>query len=529
MLVFLFCVALLVGGYFIYGTFVEKVFGIKPQRLTPAHTSADGVDYVPMSKIKIWLIQLLNIAGTGPIFGPILGALYGPVAMLWIVAGCIFAGAVHDYYCGMISIRNNGASIPAMAGRYLGMPVKHLINILALILLVLVGVVFVRTPADLLTRLTEQALSSSAGAAGVGAAVGTITESATGGISGDTLMLIWICIIFVYYIVATILPIDKIIGRIYPLFGALLMFMTAGMLFGLLFEGIPLYQTVGLQDGLNFGNFFENFHPKTNLPVWPMIFLTITCGAISGFHATQTPLMARCATNESEGRFIFYGAMITEGVIALIWCLVGLSFYPEVQGLLDATAKSPAPVVFDSAMAMLGTFGGVLAVLGVVVLPITSGDTAFRAARLQVAETIRLDQRFIKNRLMITIPLFAIGILLCTINFDVLWRYFSWANQSTATIMLWIAAAYLYRHGKLHWICTIPAIFMTQICTCFLFFNQTIGLGWLWGKVGMGDRVWDMAMITGAIATVIITAMFFTMLKPARAQTLALAPSAIDD
>ena len=526
MLVFLFCVALLIFAYFIYGTFVEKVFGIKPQRPTPAITSADGVDYVAMPKWKIWLIQLLNIAGTGPIFGPILGALYGPVAMLWIVIGCIFAGAVHDYCCGMISIRNNGASIPNLAGRYLGMPIKHLINIVALVLLVLVGVVFVRTPADLLTRLTEKAMSNESLEA-VGAAVGAVTESASGGISGDTLMLIWICAIFAYYIIATLLPIDKIIGRIYPIFGALLMFMTAGMLFGLLFEGIPLYQTVGLQEGLSFANFFENFHPK-GLPIWPLIFITITCGAISGFHATQTPLMARCATNESAGRFIFYGAMITEGVIALIWCLVGLSFYPEMQGLLDATAKSPAPVVFDSAMAMLGTFGGMLAVLGVVVLPITSGDTAFRAARLQIAETLKLDQRFIKNRLMITLPIFAIGIYLCTIDFNVLWRYFGWANQSTATIMLWIAAAYLYRHGKFHWICTLPAIFMTAVCASYLFYAP-IGLGWIWASMGMGDRVWDMAVICGVITTVVIVALFFTLLKPARIRTLALAPAAIDD
>lgn len=497
---------------------MEKIFVIKPQRPTPAHTHADGVDYVPMSKLKIWLIQLLNIAGTGPIFGPILGALYGPVAMLWIVIGCVFAGAVHDYFCGMISIRNNGASIPAMAGRYIGAPMKHIINVVALLLLVLVGVVFVTSPAGLLTSLTEQVLGRS----------GEVV--AKGNPAHDNLMLIWVCIIFVYYILATLVPIDKIIGRIYPLFGALLMFMTAGMMFGLIFEGIPLFQTVGLQNGVGFADFFHNFQPKTNLPIWPLIFITITCGAISGFHATQTPMMARCTENEREGRFIFYGAMITEGVIALIWCMVGLSFYSDVQAL-QATidAGTPSKVVYDAAMGMLGKFGGFLAVLGVVVLPITSGDTAFRAARLQVAEFLQMDQRKVDKRLLITVPLFAIGIALTQIDFGILWRYFSWANQTTATIMLWTAAAYLYRHHKFHWVCTIPAIFMTQVCTSFLFFNTTIGLGWIWTKVGLGDQIWNAAMVSGVLSAVIFTVLFFVGLKPSGMNAGGIVAVATDD
>ena len=535
MLLFFVCVACLVAGYFIYGALMEKIFTIKPERQTPAYAMGDGVDYVPMSRTKVWLIQVLNIAGTGPIFGPILGALYGPVAMLWIVIGCIFAGAVHDYFCGMISIRNNGASIPAMSGRYLGAPVKHIINVIALILLVLVGVVFVRTPADLLTRLTEKAFSNE-GVAAIGAAVGTVSENASPAINTDTLTLIWTCIIFVYYIVATLLPIDKIIGRIYPLFGALLMFMTAGMLFGLFFEGIPAYRTLGLENGISLNDFFSNFHPKgsNTLPIWPLIFVTITCGAISGFHATQTPMMARCTENEREGRFVFYGAMITEGVIALIWCMVGLSFYPDVQELLAATAKSPAPVVFDSAMNMLGTFGGILAVLGVVVLPITSGDTAFRAARLQIAEFfnsygINADQRQIGKRLMITVPLFVIGIALTMIDFNLLWRYFSWANQTTATIMLWTAAAYLYRHQKFHWVCTIPAIVMTQVCACFLFFDRNIGLGWVWEKVGLGELTWEAAMASGALIAAGLTALFFIGLKPSGMNAGGIVAAAVDD
>ncbi|WP_298639938.1 carbon starvation protein A [uncultured Cardiobacterium sp.] len=569
MVIFFVCVALLLAGYFFYGSLMEKIFVIKPQRQTPAYTMSDSVDYVPLPRWKVWLIQVLNIAGTGPIFGPILGAIWGPVAMLWIVVGCIFAGAVHDYFCGMISLRNGGASIPTMSGRYIGRPMKHIINALALILLVLVGVVFVRTPADLLTRLTETVLNSGAGA---GAAVGSVSESATG-VSTDTLTLIWVCIIFAYYIIATLLPIDKIIGRIYPIFGALLMFMTAGMLFGLIFEGIPAFRTVGLQDGVSLSDFFHNFYPPANpiakfqpllylcggdfivylhqyldlnhlnkigvtaaytMPIWPLIFVTITCGAISGFHATQTPMMARCTENEREARFIFYGAMITEGVIALIWCMVGISFYPEMQALLAATAKSPAPVVYDSAVAMLGKLGGMLAVLGVVVLPITSGDTAFRAARLQLAEFlndhgVNADQRQLVKRLYITIPLFVIGIALTNINFDVLWRYFSWANQTVATIMLWTAAAYLYRHGKLHWVCTIPAIVMTQICACYLFFNPVIGFGWVWAKIGLGNSVWEASMTCGAIVAAVFTVWFFAAFKPDHAKALSGAAPVLDD
>ena len=355
----------------------------------------------------------------------------------------------------------------------------------------------------------------------------------------DNLALTWVCIIFVYYIIATLLPIDKIIGRIYPLFGALLMFMTAGMLFGLLFEGIPLFQTVGLQNGVSLSDFFTNFQPKggNELPIWPLIFVTITCGAISGFHATQTPMMARCTENEREARFIFYGAMITEGVIALIWCMVGISFYPDVQVLQETIkAGTPSKVVYDAAMSMLGTFGGILAVLGVVVLPVTSGDTAFRAARLQIAEFLNgyglnADQRNLGKRLMITVPLFVVGVILTKIDFSVLWRYFSWANQTTATIMLWTAAAYLYRHGKFHWVCTIPAIFMTQICACYLFFDQKIGFGWIWAKVGFGEpeRLWQAAMTSGVIVAAVFTVLFFIAFKPDHAKAVGGIAPALDD
>ncbi|WP_032091870.1 MULTISPECIES: carbon starvation CstA family protein [Pasteurellaceae] len=493
MLWFLFCVAMLLAGYFIYSKFVEKVFVINPKRETPAFSKKDGVDYVPISKKKIWLIQLLNIAGTGPIFGPILGALYGPVAMLWIVLGCVFAGAVHDYLTGMLSIRNGGANIPYLAGKYLGQPAKHFMNVLAILLLLLVGVVFVASPASLLTNITNDLMSS-----------GSVSAAAVNdeaGASTTHILTIWTSIIFIYYILATLVPIDKIIGRIYPFFGALLMFMTCGMLFGLFFEGIPFFRTVGAD--VSFMDFFKNMHP-TNMPIWPLLFITIACGAISGFHATQSPLMARCTENEKEGRFIFYGAMIGEGVIALIWCMVGLSFYNDQASLAEAIKiGTPAKVVYDSAIGMLGLFGGILAVLGVVILPITSGDTAFRAARLLIADFFKFDQRNIAKRLTIALPLFAIGFLVSKMDFSMLWRYFGWANQTTAMVTLWVGAAFLYRNGKFHWIATIPAVFMTVVCATFIL-NAPIGLG----------LNYDLSVWLGLACGVLSVLMFFGMLKP---------------
>ncbi|BFQ93643.1 carbon starvation protein A [Gallibacterium anatis] len=482
MLWFIAAVALLIAGYFIYGSIVEKVFKINPKRETPAHLMNDGVDYVPMTKKKIWLIQLLNIAGTGPIFGPILGALYGPVAMLWIVFGCIFAGAVHDYFSGMLSVRNGGASVPNLAGKYIGAPVKHFMNALALVLLVLVGVVFVISPAGLLTNITMDNFGESL----------SLDRA-------DTLVT-WTTIIFVYYIIATLVPIDKIIGRIYPLFGALLLFMSFGMFFALLFEDKALFHTIG---DMSFSKFFENAHPN-NLPIWPLIFVTIACGAVSGFHATQSPLMARCMENEKEGRFVFYGAMIGEGIIALIWCMVGLTFYDSPALMNDAiNAGTPSKVVYDSATHMLGYFGGILAVLGVVVLPITSGDTSFRAARLIVAEFFKIDQRNLVKRLMIAIPLFILGFIISKLDFQVIWRYFGWANQTTAMVMLWTAAAYLYRYHKFHWICTIPAIFMTMVSATFL----------AYAKIGFGLS-YETSVWVGVALTVVAIVCFFTMLKP---------------
>ncbi|WP_448912084.1 carbon starvation CstA family protein, partial [Haemophilus sputorum] len=441
MLWFFLCIAILVLGYFVYGKVVEKIFVINPKRQTPAYQMNDGVDYMPMSKTKIWLIQLLNIAGTGPIFGPILGALYGPVAMLWIVIGCIFAGAVHDYFCGMLSIRHNGATMPYLAGKFLGRPVKFFINALAIVLLVLVGVVFVSSPAKLMGTITMDVLGVAQGPLELGdveAATQTVKDAGLTvfGMSQATIVTIWTFIIFAYYILATLLPIDKIIGRIYPVFGALLLFMSVGMVYGLLSahfnpnDPIEFFRTIDTADsqGLTLEKFMQNFQVKEGMPTWPLLFVTISCGALSGFHATQTPLMARCAENESEGRFIFYGAMITEGVIALIWCMVGLAFYENPQALQSVLdIGTPSKVVYDSSLHFLGFVGGIFAVLGVVVLPITSGDTAFRAARLQLAEILRIDQRSLVKRLYIAVPLFVIGYLISLVKFDVLWRYFNWA------------------------------------------------------------------------------------------------------
>jgi carbon starvation protein CstA len=352
MLFFFGCIGLLIAGYFIYGTFVDRVFGSDENRVTPAIAMADGIDYMVMPKWKLIFIQVLDIAGIGPIFGPILGALYGPVAMVWIVIGCIFGGAVHDYFSGMLSVRNNGASIPEVVGEYLGMPARQVMRLFSFILLMLVGVVFVLSPAKLLNGLT--------------------------GINTGLL----VACIFGYYFLATILPIDKIIGRIYPLLGFLLLAMTTALFIALMFSSHQVLPNLN----------FSNMHPGDK-PIWPLLFITISCSAISGFHSTQSPLMARCVENERQGRAVFYGSMIIEGIIGLIWCALGVSFYNDPQALSAVIAAgSPSAVVAEISHSLLGTIGGGLAILAVIVLPITSGDTAFRSTRLIVAETFKVKQ-----------------------------------------------------------------------------------------------------------------------------------------
>ncbi|MDI6601055.1 MAG: carbon starvation protein A [Thermoanaerobacteraceae bacterium] len=428
MITFFASIIILILGYFIYGSLVEKIFGVDENRTTPAYTKQDGVDYVPMDWKNNSLIQLLNIAGLGPIYGAIQGALWGPWAFIWIVLGGIFAGGVHDYLSGMISIRNNGANVPAMVGRYLGKGMQKFVNIFSILLLILVGATFTTGPASLLASITPLSLT------------------------------VWVLIIIAYYFLATILPIDKIIGRIYPFFGALLIVMALGVGIAMVYNGYPIPEIT-----------LANLNP-TGAPIWPLLFVTIACGAISGFHATQSPLVARCTKNEKEGRFIFYGMMIAESIIAMIWAAAAMSFYGGTPGLGAALASpaGPSGVVKEVSMKLLGPIGGTLTVLGVVVLPITSGDTAFRGARLTIAEILNMDQIKPLKRYMIAVPLFIIGFTLTQINFSIIWRYFAWSNQTLAMIMLWTGAAYLAREKKFHWIATIPATFMTAVSITYI-------------------------------------------------------------
>ncbi|MDC8442287.1 carbon starvation protein A [Halomonas aquamarina] len=427
MITFIFSIVLLVVGYFTYGKFVERVFVADRKRQTPAFSMRDDIDYVPMNTTRNSLIQLLNIAGVGPIFGPILGALYGPVAFVWIVIGCIFAGAVHDYLTGMISIRNHGAHLPQLAGKFLGKTMKHVVNGFAILLLLLVGTVFVTSPAALLANMTSLSL---------------------------TLIIL---AIFAYYLIATLLPIDKVIGRIYPYFGALLLFSAAGIGIGLVVTGAPIPELS-----------FQNMHPD-NAPIFPLLFLTISCGALSGFHATQTPIISRTTENETNGRKIFYGMMIAEGVIAMIWAAAAMSLFQGEQSLSDVLAAGgPAAVVGEVSTTMLGAVGGTLAVLGVIVLPITSGDTAFRSARMIIADYLKVEQKPIVKRILIALPLFVASYALTHMDFTLLWRYFSWANQTTAVIALWTGTMYLVLSRKPYLVTSIPAVFMTMATFTYL-------------------------------------------------------------
>lgn len=427
MISFIASIIALVVGYMIYGKVVEKVFDPDPNSLTPAKRLEDGVDYVEMDIKKTFLIQFLNIAGTGPIFGAVAGAMWGPAAFIWIVFGCIFAGAVHDYLIGMMSLRRDGASVAELVGENLGNGAKQLMRVFSVVLLVLVGVVFVTSPAAILNDLT-----------GV-----------------DKLVLIGI--IIAYYLVATVLPIDKVIGKIYPIFGVALLIMAVGIGFGIVIQGYDIPEIA-----------FHNFHPKGQ-SVFPYLCISIACGAISGFHATQSPMMARCIQNEREGRKVFYGAMISEGIVALVWAAAAMSFFGGTPGLGEALGHGGAAVVVNKiSNTVLGKVGGALALLGVVACPITSGDTAFRSARLTIADTIKYKQGPIINRFIVAIPLFVVGVALCFIDFNILWRYFSWSNQTLATIALWAAAKYLNNNGKNYKIALIPAIFMTVVVTDYI-------------------------------------------------------------
>lgn len=430
MITFTIALVLLVAGYFTYGRLVERIFG-PDGRETPAVSMADGVDYVEMPTWKVFLIQLLNIAGTGPIFGALMGAVFGPVVFLWIVFGSILGGAVHDYMTGMISCRMGGASISEIVGSYLGNGMKQVMRVFSVVLLVLVGTVFVTSPATLIAMLTPESLNVS----------------------------FWIIVILAYYLLATLLPIDKLIGKIYPVFGVILILMVIGVGGGILIKG---YQIPELT--------LQNLHPAGK-PIWPYMFVTVACGAVSGFHATQSPMMARCMKSERDGRKVFYGAMISEGVIALIWAAAGVAFYGSTGGLQEALSSlGQSGVVYEISTSLLGIVGGALAVIGVVVCPITSGDTAFRSARLTLADWFRVDQNRIGIRLILAVPLLAVGACLTQLNFDVIWRYFSWSNQTLAMMALWAAAVYLRKKcGKYQsLLAAFPAAFMSAVSSTYI-------------------------------------------------------------
>ncbi len=448
MVSFVVAILCLVTGYFIYGSIAEKVYGIDPERRTPCYSLEDGVDFTPMPTGRVFLIQFLNIAGTGPIFGAIQGILFGPAAYLWIVLGCIFGGAVHDFMFGMMSLQREGKSIPEVVSDELGPKAHVVIGILSLVLMVLVGTVFATTPAGLLASMT-----SSWGSFGTTA--------------------FWLALILVYYFFATMFPIDKLIGRIYPVFGIALLLMAAGLLYGIFAEGGAVPEITDA---------FYDHHPSGAIPIFPGLCITIACGAVSGFHGTQSPMMARCLKNEKYGRPVFYGAMITEGVVALIWAVAAIKFadsldaagatpYEKLLNLMTgngAHGVNPALLVNAVCSSWLGTLGSVLAVLGVVAAPITSGDTAFRSARLILSDFIHLPQNTIARRLALAVPVFAVAAVLVFVDFSIIWRYFAWTNQTLATVTLWTITVWLARQGKFFWISLVPALFMTVVCSTYI-------------------------------------------------------------
>lgn len=487
MITFLLSILLLVAGYFVYGKIVEKYLDVDPSRQTPAYTKADGVDFQPMPTWKVFVIQFLNIAGLGPIFGAVTGAAFGPAAYIWIVVGCIFMGAVHDFFAGMMSIHTGGMNMPEVTAKYLGKRMKGFMNFVVAFLLMAVGVSFVIGPAGLLQNLTS------------------IDKE------------IWLYIIFGYYVLATLLPVDKIIGSIYPFMGAILLFMAFGVGVMLIAGDINgTHEIMELTPAV-----LKNWHsnPEQNM-IFPMMFIVISCGAISGFHATQSPMMARCLKNERHARPVFYGAMIAEGIVAMIWATAAISYFggPEglnaamsdtgtmVNGVLVKNAQA-ADIVDMICKSWLGKVGAVIAILGVVICPITSGDTAFRSLRLSVADFMKYDQKPILKRLIVCLPIFVLAFFFCKVDFSTAWNYLGIANQILASLVLWTGAAYLINKGRAHWMCSIPATFLTFICVCFL----------MVAPLGFG-----LAPVVGYIAgaAVSIPAFIFCVLKGRRSVIL---------
>ncbi|MBO4678834.1 MAG: carbon starvation protein A [Lachnospiraceae bacterium] len=440
MLSFFICLAVLIGGYFLYGKFVTKVYG-PDDRQTPAVRINDGVDFVVMPKWKLFLIQLLNIAGLGPIYGALAGAQWGPSVFLWITLGTILAGAVHDFSVGFMSMRHDGASVSELTGIYLGAIMKFIMRVFSVVLLVMVGTVFAVGPAGLIAMLIGK-----------------------GGVSAESILtnkLFWLAIILVYYFIATFVPIDKIIGKLYPVFGICLIVMAVGVGIGIFTHGYSIPEIT-----------LQSLHPK-NTPIWPMMFVSVACGAISGFHATQSPLMARCCKSEKESHMVFYGAMVCEGIIALVWAAAGCAIYERTGGLMtgltEMMGNGQPSTVYDICTKTMGGIGIVLAMLGVIACPITSGDTAFRSARLVIADWFKIDQKPVLKRLYLCVPLLAVGAVISQLNYDIVWRYFSWSNQTLAMIALWTASMYLYKNGKKYIITVIPATFMSAVSVTYFF------------------------------------------------------------
>ena len=493
MISFLLCLAILVGGYFVYGKIVDNTFG-PDDRETPAVRINDGVDYVVMPQWKLFLVQLLNIAGLGPIFGAMQGALWGPVVFLWITFGTIFAGGVHDYFSGMMSERNDGASIAEVTGRYLGPVMQNIMRVFSVVLLIMVGTVFAVGPAGLIVTLCKN-----------------------GGMSGVlTTTLFWLIIILVYYFIATFISIDAIIGKIYPVFGICLIIMAVGVIFGIFTN--PAYTIPEIWAN------FSNMHPS-NTPIWSFMFITVACGAISGFHSTQSPLMARCMKSEKQGHFVFYGAMVCEGVIALIWAAAGCALYTitdgKMVGLAEALAAGQSAAIYDVCLKTMGNVGVALAMIGVVICPITSGDTAFRSARLTLADWLKIDQDSYANRLKLCIPVLGVGAFLGIgnalgfINYTVIWRYFSWTNQTLAMIVLWAASMYLFKEKKNYWITAVPATFMSAVsATYFVLAPECLG-GLLNHKTAEGAIVYNTAVAypVGILFAIAMLALFLYATK----------------
>mgnify|MGYP003303317903 CR=1 FL=1 len=468
MITFVICLAVLIAAYFLYGGALSRIAKLDRSADVPSKSMYDGVDYMPLPRWRIFLIQLLNIAGTGPIFGAILGACYGPVAFLWITLGGIFMGAMHDFFAGVISVRHGGKSLPETIGIYLGGGMRKVALVIIPLLMVIVGGVFIVTPSEILASMT------------------------------DVPYMTWVAIIIIYYFVATIMPVDKIIGKIYPIFGAALIFMALSMLGVLLFGNYDMPELTSL----------DNMHYKADkLPIVPTLFISIACGAISGFHATQSPLMARCVTSETQARPIFFGAMIAESIIALIWAAVAMAFFGGVGGLnvwMADNGDAAGLAVSTISKETLGVIGSILALLGVVAAPITSGDTAFRSARLIVADMLNFDQRPIWKRLVVSLPLFAAGVGIAFVDFDVIWRYFAWSNQTLSAFTLWMITAWLMRRrSRFVVLALIPALIMTYICSSFVFVsNQFVGMGSV-----------DAAYIYGGAVTAIIAGLLMIKIR----------------